>query len=98
LIWQFVLNIKKDFSRMTCINNPGDSTNPDTSLLTEIICLNRTVWLVAKIIQAIGLFEVMYGLIIGIRDDALAVEFRYAGIGLLIFGIGWLIEKRLAGR
>jgi hypothetical protein len=54
--------------------------------------------LVAKIIQAIGLFEVMYGLIIGIKDDALAVEFRYAGIGILIFGVGWLIEKKLAGR
>jgi hypothetical protein len=61
-------------------------------------CLNRTVWLIGKIIQAIGLFEVLYGLVIGIRDDALAVEFRYAGIGLLIFGIGWLIEKKLAGR
>lgn|GEM_PF-4745755 len=43
----------------------------------------------------IGLFEVMYGLIIGIKDDALGVEFRYAGIGIVIFGIGWLIEKKL---
>ncbi len=60
--------------------------------------LIRTLWLVAKIIQAIGLFEVMYGLIVGLKDDALAFEFRYAGVGILIFGIGWLIEKRLAGR
>ncbi len=60
--------------------------------------MNRTLWFVAKIIQAIGLFEVMYGLIIGLKDDNLGLEFRYAGIGLLIFGIGWLIEKKLGGR
>jgi len=54
--------------------------------------------LAAKIIQAIGLFEVLYGLVIGLKDDALGVEFRYAGIGILIFGIGWFIEKKLAGR
>lgn len=40
----------------------------------------------------------MYGLIIGLKDDNLGLEFRYAGIGLLIFGIGWLIEKKLGGR
>jgi hypothetical protein len=60
--------------------------------------VNRTLWFVAKIIQAIGLFEVMYGLIIGLKDDNLGLEFRYAGIGLLIFGVGWLIEKKLGGR
>lgn len=60
--------------------------------------MNRTLWFVAKIIQAIGLIEVMYGLIIGLKDDNLGLEFRYAGIGLLIFGIGWLIEKKLGGR
>ncbi|MCI0697989.1 hypothetical protein L0337_39055 [candidate division KSB1 bacterium] len=60
--------------------------------------MNRTLWFVAKIIQAIGLFEVMYGLIIGLKDGNLGLEFRYAGIGLLIFGIGWLIEKKLGGR
>jgi hypothetical protein len=60
--------------------------------------VNRTLWFVAKIIQAIGLFEVMYGLIIGLKDDNLGLEFRYAGIGLLIFGIGWLIEKKLGGK
>ncbi|MGH7450379.1 MAG: hypothetical protein ACRENG_03470 [bacterium] len=60
--------------------------------------MNRTLWFVAKIIQATGLFEVMYGLIIGLKDGNLGLEFRYAGIGLLIFGIGWLIEKKLGGR
>jgi hypothetical protein len=60
--------------------------------------VNRTLWFVAKIIQAICLIEVMYGLIIGLKDDNLGLEFRYAGIGLLIFGIGWLIEKKLGGR
>ncbi len=60
--------------------------------------VNRTLWFVAKTIQAIGLFEVMYGLIIGLKDGNLGLEFRYAGIGLLIFGVGWLIEKKLGGR
>jgi hypothetical protein len=60
--------------------------------------VNRTLWFVAKIIQAIGLFEVMYGLIIGMKDGNLGLEFRYAGIGVVIFGIGWLIEKKLGGR
>ncbi|MGH7600628.1 MAG: hypothetical protein ACREOI_30090 [bacterium] len=60
--------------------------------------MNRTLWFVAKTIQAIGLFEVMYGLIIGLKDGNLGLEFRYAGIGLLIFGVGWLIEKKLGGR
>lgn len=63
-----------------------------------VLSLNRTLWFVAKIIQAVGLFEVMYGLIIGLKDGNLGLEFRYAGIGLLIFGIGWLIEKKLGGR
>jgi hypothetical protein len=54
--------------------------------------------LVAKIIQAIGLFEVLYGLVVGIKEDALGLEFRFAGIGVVIFGIGWLIEKKLARR
>jgi hypothetical protein len=60
--------------------------------------VNRTLWFVAKIIQAIGLFEVMYGLIIGLKDGNLGLEFRYAGIGAVIFGVGWLIEKKLGGR
>jgi hypothetical protein len=57
--------------------------------------VNRTLWLVAKIIQAIGLFEVMYGLIIGLKDGNLGLEFRYAGIGVVVFAIGWFIEKKL---
>jgi hypothetical protein len=60
--------------------------------------VNRTIWFIGKIIQAIGLFEVLYGLIIGLKEEALGLEFRYAGIGVLIFGIGWFIEKKLAGR
>jgi hypothetical protein len=68
-----------------------------TTYLSEL-SLNRTLWLVAKIIQAIGLFEVLYGLIVGLKDGNLRLEFRYAGIGLLIFGVGWLIEKKLGGR
>jgi hypothetical protein len=38
----------------------------------------------------------MYGLIIGLKDENLGLEFRYAGIGAVIFAIGWVIEKKLA--
>jgi len=57
--------------------------------------LQRIAWWIAKFIQAVGLFEVLYGLYIGFSEDDLGREFRIAGIGILIFGVGWLIEKWL---
>jgi hypothetical protein len=51
------------------------------------------LWWIAKFIQAIGLFEVLHGLYLGLSEDNLGLEFRIAGIGILIFGIGWLLEK-----
>jgi len=55
-------------------------------------------WFVAKALQAFGLFEVLFGLIIGLSDpygnEAFRAEFRYAIVGVLSFGIGWLIEKK----
>jgi len=57
--------------------------------------VQRLIWWIAKFIQAIGLFEVLYGLYIGISEDNLSQEFRIAGIGILIFGFGWLMEKWL---
>jgi hypothetical protein len=37
----------------------------------------------------------MYGLIIGFKEGDLGLEFRYAGIGVVVFAIGWFIEKKL---
>jgi len=60
--------------------------------------LQRTIWWIAKFIQAIGLFEVLHGLYIGLSEDNLSQEFRIAGVGILIFGVGWLIEKWVGRR
>jgi hypothetical protein len=65
--------------------------------LLERLLLQRSLWWIAKFIQAIGLFEVLHGLYIGLSEDNLGQEFRIAGLGILIFGVGWLVEK-WAGR
>ncbi len=45
-----------------------------------------------KILQAIGIAETMIGLIAGLQGS-MAREMTFAGIGLLLFIIGRLIEK-----
>jgi hypothetical protein len=68
----------------------------DFYFVDERKLLQRFIWWIAKFIQALGLFEVLYGLYVGISEENLGLEFRIAGIGVLIFGAGWLIEKWLA--
>mgnify|MGYP000454062935 FL=1 len=45
-----------------------------------------------KILQAIGIAETMIGLIAGLQGS-MAREMIFAGIGILVFIIGRLIEK-----
>lgn len=45
-----------------------------------------------KILQAIGIAETMIGLIAGLQGS-MAREMTFAGIGILVFIIGRLIEK-----
>ncbi len=58
--------------------------------------LNRLLWLVGKVLQIIGMFEVLYGLIIGFAEDSMGGEMKFAGIGIAIFLVGWLIEKQVS--
>jgi hypothetical protein len=53
------------------------------------------MWYIAKALQAIGLIEVLVGLYIGFSQDNLSTEFKFAMIGIAIFGIGWFIEKKV---
>lgn len=57
---------------------------------------NRILWLLAKVLQIIGMFEVLYGLILGFAEDSMANEMKFAGIGVVIFLAGWLVEKMVA--
>ncbi|MFN3134394.1 MAG: hypothetical protein ACK44H_02365 [Candidatus Kryptonium sp.] len=45
-----------------------------------------------KILQAIGIAETMIGLVAGLQGS-MAREMTFAGIGILVFIIGRLIEK-----
>ncbi len=52
------------------------------------------MWYIAKALQTIGLAQVLIGVFIGILQDNLTVEYKIAAIGLGIFLIGRLMEKR----
>ena len=52
------------------------------------------MWYVAKALQTIGLAQVLIGVFVGISQDNLATEYKIAAIGLGIFFIGRLMEKR----
>ncbi|MFQ5824246.1 MAG: hypothetical protein ACE5JB_09350 [bacterium] len=55
----------------------------------------KTMWFIAKGLQAIGLIEVLFGLYLGFSQDNLSAEFKFAMLGVTIFGVGWFIEKRI---
>lgn len=50
------------------------------------------MWYLAKILEVIGLGQVLVGVFIGISQDDLAAELKIALIGVAIFGVGRLIE------
>ena len=50
------------------------------------------MWYFAKVLQVIGLAQVLAGVYIGISQDDLAAELKIALIGVAIFGVGRLIE------
>ena len=56
------------------------------------------MWYVAKGLQIIGLFEVLVGLYVGFSQNDLAAELKIAIMGVAIFVIGRLIEKRVGER
>ena len=50
------------------------------------------MWYVAKALQMIGMAQVLIGLFIGISSDDLRTEMKIAFIGIVIFGVGRLLE------
>lgn len=57
------------------------------------MALQRPLWLIAKFLQGLGLCEVLYGLYLGIAEGDMAQELRFVGVGILLFAVGWFIEK-----
>ena len=52
------------------------------------------MWYLAKILETVGLTQVLIGLFIGISRDDLRAELKIAVIGIIVFGIGRLIERK----
>lgn len=52
------------------------------------------MWYLAKALQIIGLGQVFIGFFVGISQDDLASEYKIAAIGMAIFFIGRLLEKK----
>jgi len=50
------------------------------------------MWYFAKILEIIGLAQVLIGVFIGISHDDLASELKIALIGVAFFGVGRLLE------
>ncbi|MCH9008935.1 MAG: hypothetical protein O7G31_11270 [Calditrichaeota bacterium] len=52
------------------------------------------MWYFAKILEVVGLAQVLGGLYIGISQDDLGLELKIAVIGVAIFGVGRLLELK----
>jgi len=48
----------------------------------------------AKVVQFIGIVVTGVGLIYGIAQNDMRQEFTYLGIGLVIFLLGFILERR----
>ncbi len=53
------------------------------------------MWYIAKGLQIIGLVQVLIGIVIGISEDNLSAELKIALIGVAIFFVGRLLERRM---
>jgi hypothetical protein len=50
--------------------------------------------LLARILQLAGLIYMGFGLFVGLYEEDIGREVRFAIIGGLIFTAGWLLQKR----
>lgn len=53
------------------------------------------MWYFAKALQIIGMIEVLVGIIIGISQDDLGAEYKFALVGVAIFLVGRFLESKL---
>lgn len=51
--------------------------------------------LLARILQLAGLIYMGFGLFVGLYEEDIGREVRFAIIGGLIFTAGWLLQKRV---
>jgi hypothetical protein len=57
------------------------------------------VFVLAKVLQAIGLADVGFALLVGItQQHGMGKEYEFTGIGILVFLVGYLIESFAGGR
>ncbi len=52
------------------------------------------MFILAKVLEAIGCVDVLFGLYIGMtQPHGMGREFQITGIGILVFAVGYLIER-----
>jgi len=51
------------------------------------------VFLLAKVLEALGCADVGFALYVGISKNAMAQEFEIALVGILVFTVGYALES-----
>ncbi len=50
----------------------------------------------SRVLQLLGLVEAGYGLFIGLHEQDIARELKFAAFGAVLFLAGWLIQRYLS--
>jgi len=56
------------------------------------------MFIFAKVLQAVGCADVGFALYVGLTEGSMAREFELAGIGILVFAVGYAVEALAARR
>ncbi len=52
------------------------------------------MFFLAKVLEAIGCVDVLFGLYVGMTQaHGMGKEFEIAGVGILVFALGYVIER-----
>ncbi len=52
------------------------------------------MFFLAKVLEAIGCVDVLFGLYVGMTQaQGMGKEFEIAGVGILVFALGYVIER-----
>ena len=52
------------------------------------------MFFLAKVLEAIGCVDVLFGLYVGMtQPHGMGREFEIAGVGILVFALGYVIER-----
>ncbi len=66
----------------------------ETRIRREEAGMGLSMRLLARTLQLAGLIYMGYGLFVGLYEEDIGRELRFAGIGGLMFVAGWLLQKR----